>query len=77
VSIRLPGIAPGDHEQALPPGTKMPEDELGAVRIGHAGEGGAEAFAIRGLVDAPPRRTTTTAKPTPEEAKEVFNCAAA
>src|ERR1700737_5222924 len=61
-------------EQALPPGTKLPEDELGAqfgmsrtlVRAALA------HFQSEGLVDAPPRRTATTAKPTLDEAKEVF-----
>ena len=61
-------------EQALPPGTKLPEDELGArfamsrtlVRAALA------QLQSEGLVDAPPRRTATTAKPTLEEAKEVF-----
>ena len=61
-------------EQALPPGTKLPEDELGnrfamsrtLVRAALA------HLQSEGLVDAPPRRTATTAKPTLEEAKEVF-----
>jgi len=61
-------------EQALPPGTKLPEDELGArfsmsrtlVRAALA------QLQSEGLVDAPPRRTATTARPTLEEAKEVF-----
>src|SRR5260370_4226448 len=61
-------------EQALPPGTKLPEEELGAafcmsrtlVRAALA------HLQSEGLVDAPPRRTATTAKPTLDEAKEVF-----
>ncbi|WP_375411322.1 GntR family transcriptional regulator [uncultured Bradyrhizobium sp.] len=61
-------------EQALPPGTKLPEDELGArfcmsrtlVRAALA------HLQAEGLVDAPPRRTAITAKPTLDEAKEVF-----
>jgi DNA-binding GntR family transcriptional regulator len=61
-------------EQALPPGTKLPEDELGAqfhmsrtlVRAALA------QLQSEGLADAPPRRTATTAKPTLEEAREVF-----
>ncbi len=61
-------------EQALPPGTKLPEDELGKrfamsrtlVRAALA------QLQSEGLVDAPPRRTATTAKPTVEEAREVF-----
>jgi DNA-binding GntR family transcriptional regulator len=61
-------------EQALPPGTKLPEDELGA-RFGMSRTLVRAALAhlqSEGLVDAPPRRTATTAKPTLEEAKEVF-----
>lgn len=61
-------------EQALPPGTKLPEDELG-TRFGMSRTLVRAALAqlqAEGLVDAPPRRTATTAKPTLEEAKEVF-----
>ena len=61
-------------EQALPPGTKLPEDELGA-RFGMSRTLVRAALAqlqSEGLVDAPPRRTATTAKPTLDEAKEVF-----
>jgi DNA-binding GntR family transcriptional regulator len=61
-------------EQALPPGTKLPEDELG-LRFGMSRTLVRAALAhlqSEGLVDAPPRRTATTAKPTLEEAKEVF-----
>src|ERR1700760_1463896 len=61
-------------EQALPPGTKLPEDELGA-RFGMSRTLVRAALAqlqSEGLVDAPPRRTATTAKPTLEQAKEVF-----
>ncbi len=61
-------------EQALPPGTKLPEDELGA-RFGMSRTLVRTALAqlqSEGLVDAPPRRTTTTAKPTLDEAKDVF-----
>jgi DNA-binding GntR family transcriptional regulator len=61
-------------EQALPPGTKLPEDELGS-RFGMSRTLVRAALAhlqSEGLVDAPPRRTATTAKPTLEEAKEVF-----
>jgi len=61
-------------EQALPPGTKLPEDELGA-RFAMSRTLVRTALAhlqSEGLVDAPPRRTATTAKPTLEEAKEVF-----
>jgi DNA-binding GntR family transcriptional regulator len=61
-------------EQALPPGTKLPEDELG-TRFGMSRTLVRAALAqlqSEGLVDAPPRRTATTAKPTLEQAKEVF-----
>jgi len=61
-------------EQALPPGTKLPEDELGA-RFGMSRtlvRGALAQLQSEGLVDAPPRRTATTAKPTLEEAREVF-----
>lgn len=61
-------------EQALPPGTKLPEDEL-AARFGMSRTLVRAALAhlqSEGLVDAPPRRTATTAKPTLAEAKEVF-----
>src|SRR6201996_5663107 len=61
-------------EQALPPGTRLPEDELGA-RFGMSRTLVRAALAqlqSEGLVDAPPRRTATTAKPTLEQAKEVF-----
>jgi DNA-binding GntR family transcriptional regulator len=61
-------------EQALPPGTKLPEDEVGA-RFGMSRTLVRAALAqlqSEGLVDAPPRRTATTAKPTLEQAREVF-----
>src|ERR1700743_705852 len=61
-------------EQALPPGTKLPEDQLGA-RFGMSRTLVRAVLAqlqSEGLVDAPPRRTATTAKPTLEQAKEVF-----
>jgi DNA-binding GntR family transcriptional regulator len=61
-------------EQALPPGTKLPEDELG-VRFGMSRTLVREALAqlqSEGLVDAPPRRTAITAKPTLDQAREIF-----
>ncbi len=61
-------------EQALPPGTKLPEDELGA-RFGMSRTLVRAALAqlqSEGLVDAPPRRTATTARPTLEQAREIF-----
>ncbi len=61
-------------EQALPPGTKLPEDELG-TRFGMSRTLVREVLAqlqSEGLVDAPPRRTATTARPTLDEAREIF-----
>jgi DNA-binding GntR family transcriptional regulator len=61
-------------EQALPPGTRLPEDELG-LRFGMSRTLVREALAqlqSEGLVDAPPRRTATTAKPTLDQAREIF-----
>ena len=61
-------------EQALPPGTRLPEDELGQ-RFAMSRTLVRSVLAhlqSEGLVDAPPRRTATTAKPTLEEAKDVF-----
>jgi len=61
-------------EQALPPGTKLPEDELG-LRFGMSRTLVREALAqlqSEGLVDAPARRTATTAKPTLNQAREIF-----
>ena len=61
-------------EQALPPGTKLPEDELG-IRFGMSRTLVREALAqlqSEGLVDAPPRRTAITAKPTLDQAREIF-----
>jgi DNA-binding GntR family transcriptional regulator len=61
-------------EQALPPGTKLLEDEIGAhfamsrtlVRATLA------RLQSEGLVDAKPRRSATVAQPTLKEAREVF-----
>src|SRR6202790_1446594 len=61
-------------KQALPPGTKLPEDEVGA-QFGMSRTLVRAALAhlqSEGLVDAPPRRTATTAKPTLDQAKEIF-----
>jgi DNA-binding GntR family transcriptional regulator len=61
-------------EQALRPGAKLPEDQIGA----HFGMSRTLARATlgrlhaEGLVDARPRRTVTVALPTLEEAREVF-----
>jgi DNA-binding GntR family transcriptional regulator len=61
-------------EQALQPGAKLPEDQIGA----HFGMSRTLARATldrlhaEGLVDARPRRTVTVARPSLEEAREVF-----
>lgn len=61
-------------EQALKPGTKLPEDEIGTLF-------GMSRTLVRavlarlqadGLVDARPKRTATVAEPTLEEARDVF-----
>lgn len=61
-------------ERALQPGTKLPEDEIGAhfsmsrtlVRAVLA------RLAAEGLVDIRPKRTATVAQPTLAEARDVF-----
>ncbi len=61
-------------ERALQPGTKLPEDEIGAhfamsrtlVRAVLA------KLATEGLVDVRPKRTATVAQPTLAEARDVF-----
>src|ERR1700742_3464696 len=61
-------------EQALPPGTKLPEDELGA-RFKMSRRLVREVLAqlpADGLVHAPPRRTAPTDKPTLDQSKEIF-----
>ena len=61
-------------EQALKPGTKLPEDEIGA----HFGMSRTLVRAVlarlqaEGLVDAQPKRTATVAEPSLAEAREVF-----
>ena len=61
-------------EQALPPGTRLPEDEIGV----HFGMSRTLVRAIlmrlesQGLVETRPKRTATVAQPTLKEAKEVF-----
>jgi DNA-binding GntR family transcriptional regulator len=61
-------------EQALPPGTKLPEDEIGTHF--HMSRTLVRATLMRlqtqGLVDTRPKRTATVARPTLKEAKEVF-----
>ncbi|MEO6014475.1 MAG: GntR family transcriptional regulator [Devosia sp.] len=61
-------------ERALLPGTKLPEDEIGA----HFSMSRTLVRAVlaklqsEGLVDARPKRTATVAQPTLEEARDVF-----
>jgi DNA-binding GntR family transcriptional regulator len=61
-------------EQALAPGTKLPEDEIGT----HFGMSRTLVRATlarlqtEGLVDTQPKRSATVAQPTLKEAKEVF-----
>jgi DNA-binding GntR family transcriptional regulator len=61
-------------EQALAPGTRLPEDEIGA----HFGISRTLVRATlarlqsEGLVDTKPKRSATVAQPTLKEAKEVF-----
>ncbi len=61
-------------EQALLPGAKLPEDQIGA----HFGMSRTLARATlarlqaEGLVDARPKRTATVAQPTLEEARDIF-----
>jgi DNA-binding GntR family transcriptional regulator len=61
-------------EQALPPGTKLPEDKIGA----HFGMSRILVRATlarlhsEGLVDTRPKRSATVAKPTLKEARDVF-----
>jgi DNA-binding GntR family transcriptional regulator len=61
-------------EQALQPGTKLPEDDIGA----HFGMSRTLVRAVlarlqaEGLVDARPKRTATVAQPTLAEARDVF-----
>ncbi len=61
-------------EQALLPGTKLPEDQIGA----HFGMSRTLVRATlarlqaEGLVDAPAKRTSTVARPSLDEARDVF-----
>ncbi|SON55657.1 putative HTH-type transcriptional regulator YdfH [Hartmannibacter diazotrophicus] len=61
-------------EQALLPGTRLPEDEIG----GHFGMSRTLARAVlqrlagEGLVDLQPKRTAMVAQPSLEEAREIF-----
>jgi DNA-binding GntR family transcriptional regulator len=62
-------------EQALVPGTKLPEDEIGRhFQMSRTLVRGALArLKSEGLVDAQPKRTATVARPTLKEAEEVFH----
>ncbi len=61
-------------EQALPPGTKLPEDSIGA----HFGvsrtivRAALQRLASDGLVEMKAKRTATVARPSLEEARSVF-----
>jgi DNA-binding GntR family transcriptional regulator len=61
-------------EQALLPGAKLPEDQIGAS-FGMSRTLARSTLArlqAEGLVDARPKRTVTVARPSLEEAREVF-----
>lgn len=61
-------------EQALKPGSKLPEDDIG----GHFGvsrtivRSAVARLAAEGLVDMRPKRTATVAMPSLDEAKDIF-----
>ena len=61
-------------EQALLPGAKLPEDEIGAhfAMSRTLARSTLARLAAEGLVDAPVRRTDTVARPGLEEARDVF-----
>jgi Transcriptional regulators len=61
-------------EQALAPGARLPEDEIGAL-FGMSrtlARAALARLAGEGLVDSRPKRTATVARPSLEEAREVF-----
>jgi DNA-binding GntR family transcriptional regulator len=61
-------------EQALPPGTRLPEDVIGS-QFGMSRTLARETLArlqLEGLVEAGRKRTATVARPSLEEAKEDF-----
>jgi DNA-binding GntR family transcriptional regulator len=61
-------------EQALLPGAKLPEDEIGThfAMSRTLARSTLARLAAEGLVDAPVRRTATVARPGLEEARDVF-----
>ena len=61
-------------ERALQPGTKLPEDEIGAhfAMSRTLGRAVLAKLATEGLVDVRPKRTATVAQPTLAEARDVF-----
>jgi DNA-binding GntR family transcriptional regulator len=61
-------------EQALRPGTKLPEDEIGALFAMSRTLVRAVLARLQaeGLVDAQPKRTATVAQPSLAEARDVF-----
>jgi len=65
-------------EQALPPGTRLPEDELGThLQVSRTLIREALArLAAEGLVEAGHKRTATVAQPTRAEAQSVFEARA-
>lgn len=61
-------------EQALPPGTKLPEDEIGE-QFGMSrtlARATLQKLEAEGLVVTKPKRTATVAKPTLQEARQIF-----
>jgi len=61
-------------EQALPPGTKLPEDEIGE-QFGMSrtlARATLQKLEAEGLVETRPKRTATVAKPTLQEARQIF-----
>lgn len=61
-------------EQALPPGTKLPEDEIGELFAMSRTlvRATLQRLEAEGLVETKPKRTATVAKPTLQEARHVF-----
>src|SRR5690606_4952767 len=74
VDIAYQALRQAILEQALKPGAKLPEDEIG----GHFGMSRTLVRAVlarlsgEGLVDLKRKRTATVAEPTLEEARAVF-----
>jgi len=74
VDVAVVALRQAIIEQALLPGTKLPEDEIGA----HFGmsrtlvRAALAKLQAEGLVDARPKRTAAVAQPSLEEARQVF-----